>query len=551
MKKLNKFIVFVLCSALAGGAASQANAWDYENNSPISMTVRNFEDSFGPDYSGYGIQGSRMYYDNKTKDIYVMDRGLYVGGQGGARTYYKYAYDHDNMSQKNNKAIWYIYKSELHSTSFYDAENSQISENEFEAELLEYENNKDLVSVDVNEGMQAYVNNRSSKMDEPDYSNERNIILDTVNNNCVSLKAKIIIPDGINLKQEWKTSNRKIADVDSQGSVTAIHEGSCTITSEIDGIGVIEKYNITVEPYMTETEKAVKGYITSYNSGDITEKEMFNNIYALADYNAGGHVITDIDADGAYEMITRSNDMKTIKIYEISENKIVLANELTGIDKAEMVYLHGGELTQCFFRTLEKVGNNTTKVKVFQYNAPGTSMSQKFECSIKSNGTGLDYEVFDSEENKVNVFGDEYKYISKVWRESFNDYCHDVIPETNYQEICENPGNSEYGWIFRGNGYNSWVNFASNYYLYDDYYVWRSEGYTEDLNLHYVQQMAVNEILGRHNFKFSDPEVTALMNKKTDYNADASITIDQVFDMFNYYEKFNYDHINKIQFGQV
>ena len=553
MKKLKKITAFVLCLVLAGGTASQVSAWDYENSSPRSGAIRSFESTFEKSAYEYAVQATRMYYDSKTKDVYVMDQGSCIGGSEGVINYYKYGYSHGDMSEKNKSEIWYAYRSMVHDTDFYDESNNEISENEFEEKLLEYENNKDLISIDVTEGMQSFGYHRSDLVDAPDYSNDRNLTLDTQEITNAQLQAKIIIPDGIDLKVEWKSSDSNVAEVDSEGYVTAKGEGDCTITSEIEGIGFIEQYNITVEPYMTETEKAVKGYITSYKSGELTEKDMLNNIYALEEYSAGGHVITDIDADGAYELVTRSSDMKTIRIYEVSGDKIELANELIGIDKAEMIYVHGGDKTQCFYRTLEELGDSKTKVKVFQYNGPGTSMSNKLVCTVQYTGAGGGsdgYDVFDSNGNKVSVFTDEYKYISKSWRESFNDYCCDVAPITDYKEACQSASGSGELYSYTESALSSLDYFYSSYYTSDDYTVWRGYDYTlKGLDTHYVQQMMINEILGRHNYKFSDPEVTALMNKKYSYNADASVTLEQIFDSFNYYEKYNYDNLSKVKFG--
>ncbi len=548
MKKQKEITAFVLCLVLAGGTASQVSAWDYENSSPISGAIRSFESTFEKSAYEYAVQATRMYYDSKTKDVYVMDQGSYIEGAAGVINYYKYGYSHGDMSEKNKSEIWYTYASMVHDTDFYDESNNEISENEFEEKLLEYENNKDLISIDVTEGMQSFGYHRSDLVDAPDYSNDRDLTLDTQEITNAQLQAKIIIPDGIDLKVEWKSSDSNVAEVDSEGYVTAKGEGDCTITSEIEGIGFIEQYNITVEPYMTETEKAVKGYITSYKSGELTEKDMLNNIYALEEYSAGGHVITDIDADGAYELVTRSSDMKTIRIYEVSGDKIELANELIGIDKAEMIYVHGGDKTQCFYRTLEELGDSKTKVKVFQYNGPGTSMSNKLVCTVQDKGYGS-YDVFDADGNAVkNVFTDEYNCISNTWRESFNDYCYNVAPETENYEACTE---DSYGnWAYTQSFAKTLTDFTSYYYLYDDQSVWNSGSYSDGVSYKYIRQMAVNEIYARHNLKFNNPEITAFMNKKPNYNADASLTQEQVAASFNYYEKFNVDNLKEVQVDQ-
>ena len=92
--------------------------------------------------------------------------------------------------------------------------------------------------------------------------------------------------------------------------------------------------------------------------------------------------------------------------------------------------------------------------------------------------------------------------------------------------------------------------FADNYYdsdekpLYSAASTWHGQSYS------YIEQMALNEILGRLNHPFKDPETTALMNKRPEYHADPEMTIEKIADLFEhdsfyYYSKFNYDNLSK------
>ena len=109
----------------------------------------------------------------------------------------------------------------------------------------------------------------------------------------------------------------------------------------------------------SSAEQESERIIGEYNSGNITEKEMFDMIYELDDISAEGHVITDIDNDGAYELVTRGNGKKLIKIYEVTDGKLELAGMVEGEDKADLIYSfkditseEGISMPVCYFSTL-------------------------------------------------------------------------------------------------------------------------------------------------------------------------------------------------------
>ena len=290
--------------------------------------------------------------------------------------------------------------------------------------------------------------------------------------------------------------------------------------------------------------------IADFRAGKISEKQMYENIYSLDKYknNTGGHVITDVDGDGAYELVTRASDMKSITIYDVEDDNTISPVGFVSTEKTNLIYLFGDGLTKCYFETLEKLSDNQTKVKISSYGGKN-NVKEEAVFIVEDNGL-LNYRIFDGSGNelKYTSFSDDnVKFITNTWQESFNDNFYEAMPETKTKEVCET---SEYGYLIFKEGI-SLESFAQNYYLEDDKPLWSVENMVHGLHYKNIQQLDVNEIVGRYNYKFSDPLTIAFMNKNPGYDADASVTLDDIFAKFNQYEKYNYDYMNRLQGGQI
>lgn len=307
---------------------------------------------------------------------------------------------------------------------------------------------------------------------------------------------------------------------------------------------------------MTDTEKKVSTIIKNYTNSDISEKDLFNQVYELDDYKAAGHVITDIDGDGAYELVTRSTDEKTIRIYELSDNKIMLAKDLTGETKADLIYVFDNKKWECYFETLDRSDNNTA-VKVFNYNGPDKDMDIVLECNVlkmEEPQTIPTYVFSDNNGTEIIETDSKLKYITNSWCESFNDSFTEACEQTKDKKLV-NPEPIGYGsgeqpiLTYYENCRPDYEGLIKAYYGEGYVPLWHAENMCLGIHLKDYDSLIINEIIGRHNYKFTDPMTTAFMNKKSYYNADPDAELFNID--FNEYEKDNYENITKIIAGQA
>ena len=539
---MKKIFSTILCAAMltsvltiSGLSVSAADWKDY-------YEVYNNEETINQDVH------TAVYYNQESKDIYMSAYDYWHSGSTNGNKYWYYRIGDNNQYEQQMRIANYTALGNDDINKYYK-ELTPVSESEFDEAFFQYEKNEKLIRIDIDKGFSEITKPDTSaiNIDIPNYSYIRNIWLDIRNNNKIKLYPKAEIDSSsIDLKIKWESSDNSIAEVDNEGNVTAKSEGSCTITSEIDGIGTVEEYIITVEPPMTETEKAVKNIIIRNDN----QKDSFEEIYNLDDYKAGGHVITDIDGDDSYEMITRSEDRRVIKIYELSGNKIILSKELTGVSKANLIYVFGDHTTKCYFQTLKNKTPDDTEIKIFEYNGPDAAMSNVFTCNQRDTNM-YEFKYYDMNGAEI-TSDDRLSFIKRSWQESFNDLCSEAMRETSFMEVCYPEGK---GWAGKQDPYypDATFNiddFAEEYFTEGDDPLIYGFNLVHGLRYEYIKQLIINEIIGRYNYKFADPMTTAFMNKKSSYHADPDIKINDIVNSLNPYEKFNYDYLPKLNGGQ-
>lgn len=141
----------------------------------------------------------------------------------------------------------------------------------------------------------------------------------TSGNITVQLKATV---NGASKKVTWKSSNKKIAAVDSKGKVTAKRTGTVTITAKAND--VIAKCKITVKSKKVSTKaKAMSDYKKLL--------EFYEDKY-------GAFFIVDVPGRNPPDLITESNDL-SIWRYN-SKNKAIGPKKLKSrcIGSADEIY---------------------------------------------------------------------------------------------------------------------------------------------------------------------------------------------------------------------
>lgn len=490
---------------------------------PVSAD-HHIEDIYGA--SNNNIHTS-IYYEKTTKEIYMSGYDYWHAGSSSGQKYWYYKINDKNkyeqqmrIAESANDTSGYKYYKDL----------KECTQQEFEEALYQYEKNDKLTKVDIDKGF-SKVNPTDYKMtdiDIPDYSYIRNITLDVQENTSATLEPKIMLyGTDIDLKVTWKSSDSRIAEVDSEGKVTAKAEGSCTVTSEIEGIGAVETYNITVEPYMTETEKKVKTLSEQYSSGQISEKEMYDKIYQIEEYknDTQGHVITDLGGEDGYELITRSSNENVIYIYKVVDGKIKTKsftaaqtddfNKDTIEAKSTIVYSVGSD-DICNARIYTIVRDHNAlklRYKIFEYRGISVDAEKikEYTVNFKINPVSNKEEIELDAETSENIMS----YAG--YEEFFNDDENMILTENDYWNSDQvyrafNAFRIRNSRILEEDG-------GSFYSGYSDCYT--CVMFTDNTQAHingYLQRLATAELYSHHDVKGKDALEMAFLNKKPNYN---------------------------------
>ena len=482
----------------------------------LSMTVSadtHTEDIYGADNNN---NHTSIYYDKTSKELYMSGYDYWHSGDHGGWKYWYYKINDKNKYEQQMRIARSGGRDDP-SRNKYFKDLKESTEQEFEEALYQYEKNDKLTKVDIDKGFSQVEPTDYSKkdVDIPDYSYIRNISLDTQENTSVILEPKIMLyGTGIDLKTTWKSSDSKIAEVDSEGRVTAKAEGSCTVTSEIEGIGTVESYNITVEPYMSETEKKIKNIVDQGG----TERDIYESIYSGIDgISSAGHVILDVDGDGKYELITRNYDRSAIMIYKLSgynllEKKFDYPD--LGYDRIRMDMRYKDD--DVYFTAMGTNDNKNYLIKVFKFSDSQFVMNKVYETK------------FSYDDYYLKIDASANKYLVCSWLESFNDNCTEATP-SNTQLLAK----SDLG--------SCLTNFMASYYVNEDSDEQWNKNFVSDDGAHGLYKaLFCDEIYARHGLKTSIPRKVAFFNKKTYYKPEYDLThfTDAVVDSeFSYEER--------------
>ncbi len=505
MKIIKKAAAFLLAAVMVSGLTLQAGAaWNYDSNKAVSDKLDSYIEDFGEKWNNVLKCGTRMYYDGSTGEISVLSLARYGDtSHQECNIFYKYKQKTPGSYDFGKEEAYYISSGMATNTDYYNEKGKIISEANFEKFVFEFCDNKNMIEIKLDENM-SYFSTDDVDLSSPDYKFIRNITLDTKEKTKENLLPKIDIDsEDMDLKVSWKSSDSSIAEVDSSGNVTAKAVGSCDVTSEIEGVGAVEKYHITVEEYMTEDERAVRNAIKEGGS----EKTIYDKIYNIDSYKAAGHVITDVDGDGKYELITRDSSRSVIMIYKISGNSLLEKKfdyPDLGYSNIHMDLRYDYEDKDVYFVATGTDDNINYKVKVFQFVDDEFVLKKTAEYDLT-----VDKQRVPNDKNNKNIV------LSGSWLESFNDDCTEAAPTDRYYISKENSG--------------SYVTaFMDNYLNYKDkdpntiirYMSTDNDCYGVPRNK--ASSLILNEIYARHGMKSSYPRFIAFFNKKSNYKEEHS-----------------------------
>ena len=337
--------------------------------------------------------------------------------------------------------------------------------------------------------------------------------------------------------------------------LTAAILSGCGVSS--DNVSQIEEKSQIEQSAVDENDE--NSIIASFKSGDISEKEMFDKLYSLEEYTSGGHVITNIDIDSNYELVTRSKDKKTIDIYELFDNRLEKVVTLSADIQANLLYVDentGDEKFEhsCYFETIDYAENNNMKVRIYRYrNDSGVLVTQNEYLVELYGDSKMDYvKIMDKDGNKLegNDAVSAHNFLTSRWQESFNDNCFEIVPISQNSDVIKLSESNYVGpsgpaeYYAYTLDYNKLISdFCNAYYNDGDHPKFVTFGlYINGLSEIDAHTLAKHEITARYNLSYDDPLITAFMNKKPYYNADPSLTIEQVNNLFNEHERFNYEN---------
>ncbi len=254
-----------------------------------------------------------------------------------------------------------------------------------------------------------------------------------------------------------------------------------------------------------KNEAEVKKLVSKLKPG----KTLYDEIYKLEDFQAGGHVITDLDGDGTLELVIRSKSRKTISIYKAEDKVLKGPIVLQASEQADMRYGFFSEDKKfcdnmCFFTTLKDMGGNTYVMNVYNY--AGIDKELELVRSVVYTASFVENDM-----SKVQFTTEDPGYLEYSWQESFNDGCKSII---TLKENDKKPDVKKTAKFLS--------DFASKYYAKDDLVLNICGGMTVDgsaLPIGSVSDLAKNEVLAKHGQIFDHPLCTAFFNKMGNYEA--------------------------------
>lgn len=162
----------------------------------------------------------------------------------------------------------------------------------------------------------------------------------TSGNKTIQLKATV---EGASKKVTWKSSNKKIATVNSKGKVTAKKAGVTNITAKANGktakCKVIVKQKI---PTKKEVYKIYKKYL-SKNQSNYNYEGRNSNTESYK--TASAFFVVDLDKNGIPDLVTvhpMGWKYERLYIFTYKNGKVIKVNDNTGKNIIEMSHVANG-----------------------------------------------------------------------------------------------------------------------------------------------------------------------------------------------------------------
>lgn len=506
--KLSKFliagsIVFSAAAAPLTVSAAQMSIYDYRDflNGADKYKISLMNDN--NIFLSYDIE-SRMYYD-ADKKIKISCHKKQSMNERSADNDWFFDIGEDGKAKKNDKLI--LYKTSNGDYRYF-RDRTKISENEYSQIKSKYNS---LIEIDQTKGMYINLSEKENSEITVLVGTERDLPVDLIPKNSSELKVS------------WKSSDTSVVEISDDGKAKGLKSGIAAVKATIDGIDepicqckvnvITEKETDNAQESKTDTsvveesQPQPQNTVRSLIEAGGSEKEIYDKIYALDKYSTAGHVITDVDNDGKYELITRNAERSAIMIYKISgrellEKKFDDPNLGYNSVRVDMRYSNNG--SDVYFTVLGTNDNQFYQMKIFKF-TPGQFVMNKTDDVTFS----LDeYRQLDFQ-NMSKPAKSACDKLQLAWTESFNDSCTEGAPSDSVEIPKEEMG--------------TYVNDFTTHY-YDQYDIdpdrivrFSVDDSSDGLSLYSVQTLLLNEIYARHGMKSSYPYSIAFFNKKSYY----------------------------------